>query len=72
MGLQKGGFKLKKSIRDNLMGNENIFMKYIYPMIKDNATNIEIINSDSAYGFVLLITVETSDFVNDDGDEVTD
>ena len=74
MGLQKGGYKLKKIIRDNLRPGEDIFMTYILPMIMDPESEIEIIDSDSAYGFVASMRVkeEKSPFVDDDGNTAID
>ena len=75
MGLQKGGYKLKKSIRDTLRDDVDVFTEYILPMIRDTSTIFEILNTDSAYGFVVVmkvVDISISKFVDDEDEPVNE
>jgi len=75
MGLQKGGYKLKKSIRDTLRDDVDVFTLYILPMIRHEGTIFEILNTDSLYGFVVVmkvVDISISKFVNDDDEPVNE
>ena len=71
MGLQKGGYKLRQDIRSDFSG-EDVFKEYILPMIVHKDTNFQILNTDSVYGFVIVMTVNVSisKFVDDNEEPV--
>lgn len=58
MGLQKGGYKLRRDIRRDFRGD--LFTEFILPMIRHESTTFQILNTDSIYGFVLVMTVDVS------------
>jgi len=68
MLLQKGGYKLKKSLRDAIQERPDVFMEYIRPMILDETSTFNVVSDESVYSFVIRMTLPqeyNSSFVDD-------
>lgn len=67
--MQKGGYKLKKELRDLNPSNDDIFYNYVTPMILNTGSRFVMVSSDSLFSFVVKmeVPISSSPFVDDDG-----